>query len=178
MKISVNALLLLILILLSGNLFAAEFNAIQIHGFISQGYIQSNENNFFGYSKDGSFEMNEMALNFGTMHTPKLRFGMQLLAKDLGSTGNDELTMDYAFADYRFRNWLGFRAGKVKMDYGLYGKYWDIDSVRTYIFLPRAFTQPASEISSLLQKVWAFMAMYPVTGGGIYHILCFTEQMN
>ncbi len=52
----------------------------------------------------------------GSSHK-KLRVGVQFLSRDLGETGNNEVEVDWAYGDYRFRNWLGIRAGKMKTDY-------------------------------------------------------------
>lgn len=45
--------------------------------------------------------------------------------------------IDWAYGDYRFRDWLGFRAGKVKIPLGLYNEARDNDALRTFIFLPQ-----------------------------------------
>ncbi len=114
----------------------ANAQDIDIHGFISQGYLQSNENNFNAETKDGTFQFNEMGINFTTFVTPNLKVGCQLFARDLGETGNDEVTLSWAFAEYTYRNWLGLRAGLIKLPYGQYNDVRDVDSLRTAILLP------------------------------------------
>ncbi len=51
--------------LVAGNCLAAELLGIDIHGFASQGYINTTEHNFFGDTKNGSLDFNEVGLNFG-----------------------------------------------------------------------------------------------------------------
>lgn len=115
---------------------AYDLGVVDIHGFISQGYLKSDENNYLGKSKDGTFEFNELGLNFSTRLSAKLRVGLQLFARDLGDLGNDEVTIDWAFADYKYQDWLGLRVGKLKVPFGLYWETRDMDMLRTCIILP------------------------------------------
>ena len=125
------------LILISTVQLFGQSDALQIHGFISQGYMMSDKNNFFGQTEDGTFEFNEFGINFSTELTDGLRVGMQLFARDLGFLGNDEIAIDWAYGDYKWKNWLGIRAGKIKMPLGLYNEYRDLDLARTSIFMPQ-----------------------------------------
>ncbi|MDY6839866.1 MAG: hypothetical protein SWH78_18050, partial [Thermodesulfobacteriota bacterium] len=131
--------------------------------FISQGYLQSDDNNYLANdTEDGTFQFNEFGINFATQLTDDLRLGLQLFARDLGDVGNDEIELDWAFADYRWRDWAGLRVGKIKMPVGLYNESRDIDALRTSILLPQS-VYPES-----LRD--AFMAL---EGAGIYgHIPC------
>ncbi len=115
------------------------FSDVGIHGFISQGYIQSNEYDYSGIkTEDGSFEFNEMGINFSTTPADGLRVGAQIFARDFGELGNDEFELDWAYGDYRVNNYFGVRAGKVKIALGLYNETRDVDAVRTSIMLPNA----------------------------------------
>lgn len=116
---------------------------LAIHGFISQGYLLSNKNNFFSKSKDGTFEFNELGINFSTDLTPSLRLGIQFFARDLGRLSNDKITVDWAFADYHFNDALGLRVGKMKLPIGLYNKIRDLDMLRTNIILPQSIYNEA-----------------------------------
>lgn len=118
---------------------------IEMHGFVSQGYIESTDNNMFGDSsdgkfelKEGSFEFNEIGISFAVPITDELRFGAQIFSRDLLAHGNNELLVDWAFLDYSFQDWLGFRAGKIKMPFGLYNRQRDADMLRTFILLPQS----------------------------------------
>lgn len=107
-----------------------------IHGFISQGYLKTSANSIIADSEDGTFQMNEMGINFTNEPTDKLRIGMQFFARDYGSIGNDNIIMDWAFADYRFYDTFGIRGGKIKSPVGLYQETRDIDMLRIPVFLP------------------------------------------
>lgn len=110
---------------------------VQVHGFVSQGYLHSSEYNYFGHTDDGSLEFAEYGVNFSSQLSDELRVGVQLFARDLGDLGNNEVELDWAFGDYRLRDWFGLRVGRVKMPYGLYNEYSDYDMTRTSVLLPQ-----------------------------------------
>lgn len=122
-------------------LFVQALTAMEIHGFISQGYLKSDHNNYLADTKDGSLEFNELGINFSTKLAPLLTVGLQLFSYDLGDVGNNELQIDWAYADYRFREWLGLRVGKIKVPLGIYNEIRDVDMIRTCIFLPQSVYQ-------------------------------------
>lgn len=117
---------------------AYDMGKVDIHGFISQGYFKTEENNFFEDSMDGTFQFNEMGINFGTKLTPKLHLGIQFFARDLSAIGNDEIVVDWAYADYRWKSWMGLSVGRIKAPMGLYNEYRDMDMLRTGVLLPQA----------------------------------------
>ncbi len=115
---------------------ADELGDVKIHGFVSQGYLKSDHNNYLADTEEGTFQFNETGINFSTNLTDKLRMGMQLFARDQGNINNDEVVLDWAYADYHWNDWLGLRAGKMKGPLGLYNEYRDTDLLRTCILLP------------------------------------------
>ncbi len=117
---------------------AFELGPVNINGFLSQGYINSSGNNFLSNSREGSTQYNEMAVTVSSQLSEKLRVGMQLLSRDLGPAGNNEIRLDWAFGDYHFDDLLGIRAGKVKLPMGLYNEGRDSDFMRPMIFLPQS----------------------------------------
>ncbi|MBT8343060.1 MAG: hypothetical protein HKP58_01610 [Desulfatitalea sp.] len=117
---------------------AGALEGVDIHGFIAQGFLISNEYNYLSHkSTDGSFEYNEMGINFGTDLSDKLRLGIQFFARDIGDVANNKVTLDWAYGDYRWRDWLGLRAGKIKLPLGFYNETRDYDFLRTSIVLPQ-----------------------------------------
>jgi len=110
----------------------------EIHGFVSQGYIRTTENNYLAKSSGrGSFEMAEVGLNFTKQLTDNLRAGVQLFARDLGPIGNYDIKADWFYLDYHFADWLGLRAGRTKLPFGLYNEINDVDAARVPILLPQ-----------------------------------------
>jgi hypothetical protein len=112
--------------------------AIDVHGFVSQGFIKSTEHNYLVPSERGSFDFTEVGINFTKQLTDDLRVGMQIFAHDLGPLGNYKPQFDWYYLDYRFWDWLGIRVGRTKMPFGLFNEVLDIDAARVPILLPGA----------------------------------------
>lgn len=124
---------------IGGNVLALDMNQVKIQGFVSQGWLKSDRNAYyFADTEDGTFEFNEFGLNVMSELSDELKIGIQLLSKDLGLFGNNDVEIDWAYGDYRFRNWLGIRAGNIKMAKGLYNHIRDVDAARSCIFLPHS----------------------------------------
>jgi hypothetical protein len=130
-----------ILVSFSQKIFAQDFGSdkemVAIHGFVSQGYMQSSDNNFYGNTIDGTFKFNEFGLNFSSQVTENLHIGMQLFSRNLGYLGGSQIVIDWAYGDYLWKDWLGIRAGKIKMPLGFYNETRDVDMLRTNIFMPQ-----------------------------------------
>ena len=155
-------LFLICLILSTRTLHAGDIGEVDIHGFISQGYLESTENNYLADSKDGTYQFNEIGINFATWVTSGLSMGIQFFASDLGDQGNDELKIDWAYANFRYKPYLGIKAGKIKIPIGLYNETRDIDSLRTSIFLP-----PSVYLETVRE------VMVAMKGVGLYGMLPF-----
>src|SRR5579872_2092424 len=132
--------------------------SVEVHGFVSQGFILTNGNNYLANdTKHGSFQFSEIGLNFTKQITDRLRAGVQLFAQDLGPTGNYNAKMDWFYLDYRFADWLGVRAGRVKIPFGFYNEVNDVDSARLPVLLPQS-VYPLQNRNYLLAQ----------TGGEVY----------
>ncbi len=112
---------------------------VQIHGSLSQGWLMSSDNNWYGKTKDGTFNFNEFALNVSADITDNLRAGVQFMSRDLGAFVNNELRLDWAVLDYSWKDQLGLRIGRLKVPYGLYHESRDIDGARIALMLPQGF---------------------------------------
>src|SRR5260221_2818231 len=139
------SLLVLALALVARRAGAAEIGSegellsVDVHAFASQGLILTTGNNYLAdNTTHGSLQFSEIGINFTKSLTDKLRMGVQLFAQDLGPTGNYNAKMDWFYLDYRWRDWLGFRAGRVKIPFGLYNEINDIDAARVPILLPQS----------------------------------------
>lgn len=109
---------------------------LRLHGFISQGYLKSNHNNYLARTADGTFEFNEFGLNVQSQVSDRLRIGAQIFSRDLGEVGNHNVVLDWAYGDYHFSDALGIRLGKMKMPYGFHNQGRDVDLLRPTILLP------------------------------------------
>ncbi len=147
----------------AGSAFAWDMKQIQIHGFVSQGWLKSDNNNYyFADTEDGSFQFNEMGINFASEPIDNLRIGIQFFSKDLGELGNNDVEIDWAYGDYRFRNWLGIRAGKIKQAKGLYNEFRDVDAARACIFLPHSIYNEAYRDSSVAMRGLSLYGILPL----------------
>jgi len=108
------------------------------HGIVSQGYMNSTDYNYLAPTVDGTFAYNEFLLNVSAPVSDKLRVGAQVMSRNLGGDGNEDVVLDWAYGDYRWKDWLGIRIGKVKTPFGLYNQTRDVDMVRNSILLPQA----------------------------------------
>jgi hypothetical protein len=111
----------------------------QAHGFVSQGFVYTNQNNWLTMNTTGgSGAMTEMGLNVSSQITDKFRVGAQVYDRNLGQLGQWHPSLDWAVADYRFTSWFGIRAGKVKTTLGLYNDSQDVDFLRVFALLPQS----------------------------------------
>ncbi len=132
----------IIVFILFVSIFSTLFSAVAVdlvdmHGFISQGFLKSTGNNIFGMSKDGSFKFNEMGLTLSSNPTENLHLGIQLIYRDL-TDPESRVRLDWAYGGYSFREWLGLRTGIMKIPFGLYNEIRDVDNLRTFVFLPQS----------------------------------------
>lgn len=113
---------------------------VDVHAFVSQGFILTSHNDYIDTgTTHGSAQFTEMGINVTkAFFKDKLRIGLQLFAQDLGPTGSFDVKADWFYVDYRWQDWLGFRAGRLKIPYGIYNEVSDIDSARVPILLPES----------------------------------------
>lgn len=136
---------------------------IDVHGFVSQGFLLTSANDYLADSSRGSFEFSEVGVNFTLPATDRLRLGVQFFSRDLGSVGDYRAAFDWYYLDYRWRDWLGVRAGRVKLPFGLYNDTSDADSARTSVLLPQSI-YPARNRDFLLAQTG--MEIYGYAGLG------------
>jgi hypothetical protein len=112
---------------------------VQIHGFVSQGFIYTNDNNWLTMNtSQGSAAFTDFGLNMSSQLTDKLRVGAQGYDRNLGQLGQYHPSLDWAVVDYRFKSGLGVRGGKVKTTLGLYNDTQDEDFLHTFALLPQS----------------------------------------
>lgn len=122
---------------------------IQVHGFATQGFIYTNHNSWNGTdSENGSAAWTEAVVNVSSQPEPKLRIGMQARYFLLGDYG-DQISLDWAQADYKANDRFGIRVGKVKTPTGLWNETQDIDPAHVWALLPQSVYPIASRDSLL-----------------------------
>jgi hypothetical protein len=111
---------------------------IQIHGYATQGFLYTTNNNIFtANSSDGSPAWTEAVVNLSAVPIQKLRIAVQARYFLLGNFGN-AITVDYALADYKVNDRFGMRFGKVKTPTGLLNEFQDIDPSYLWSLLPQS----------------------------------------
>lgn len=111
---------------------------VQIHGYVSEGAVSSTDNNYLRMdTSDGSF-FTEAGVNVSAKITDKLRVGAQAYDRYFGELGKGRVYLDWAFADYRVKDWIGFRGGKIKTPLGLYTDTQDQAFLYTWALLPQS----------------------------------------
>lgn len=111
---------------------------VQIHGFFSQGSVKTDQNNWLTMDTvEGSSEMTDMGLNMSSQVTDKFRLGAQVYDRNLGQLGQFHPSLDWGLVDYRFTQWFGIRAGKVKTTLGLFNDSQDLDFLHVFALLPQ-----------------------------------------
>jgi len=144
----VQKILFIFCILPMGILFSegrglAMLETLQFHGFGSQGFILSSDNNFFGKSKDGSFKYHEVGMGASIRPLSDLQFSAQVLSRRAGEGDRGDIRLDYGFMDYRIiskeSNDFGIRIGRMQNPIGLYNDTpRDVAFTRPSIFLPQS----------------------------------------
>jgi hypothetical protein len=151
---------------------------VDIHAFVSQGFILSTGNEYLAKSKRGSFEFTEAGINLTRSLGENLRVGVQLFTRDLGPIGNYQARFDWFELDYHFFDWLGIRAGRTKLPFGLYNETSDIDAARVPVLLPQSVYPTANRDYLLAQtgvELYGYVQLgalgafdYRLYGGTLY----------
>lgn len=117
---------------------AVTWHNVQIGGFVSQGYLKSDNNNYPVDTTDGTFDFREYAVNASTTFGSHFRLGAQVFGQKLGKYGNDKPILDWALADYNFCQQFGIKVGRLKYPRSLHSDVLDADVLRPFIFLPQS----------------------------------------
>jgi hypothetical protein len=136
---------------------------LQIHGFVSQGFLLTSANNYLAETSGGSFDFTEAGVNLTLPATDRLTLGVQVFARKLGAIGDFHAVLDWYYLDYHWKDWLGVRAGRVKLPFGLYNDISDIDAARTAVLLPQSI-YPAQNRDFLLAQTGVELYGYKALG--------------
>ena len=121
---------------------SSQYMHAQLHGFINQGFLKTDHNQFFGDSENGSWDFTDIGLAASIKPVKNLQISGQLLYRRAGEDSPDGVHLDYGLADLTLINsaqsGLGLRAGRVKNPYGFYNETRDITASRPSILLPES----------------------------------------
>lgn len=120
---------------------AEQFDGFQVHGFLTQGYVNTTSNNFFGDSEEGSFEFRELGINASYRFNPHLMTSAQILFRKAGEMYDESLNLDYGQIDFTpfssEHGRTGGIIGRFKNPLGFYNDTRDVASTRPSIFVPQ-----------------------------------------
>jgi hypothetical protein len=111
---------------------------VQLHGYLSVGYASSTDNNYLRMETSRGSAFTESGLTVSSQITNKFRVGAQVYNRYIGELGKGRVYLDWAYADYRLRDWIGFRGGKIKTPLGLYTDTQDQTFLHTWALLPQS----------------------------------------
>ena len=118
--------------------FPVAGRQVQIHGFFSEGFADSNNNNYLRMDTSRGSFFTEAGLSVSSQVTDKFRVGAQVYERYIGELGRGKVYLDWALADYHWKDWIGFRAGKIKTSLGLYNDTQDQEFLHTWALLPQS----------------------------------------
>lgn len=114
----------------------------QMHGFLTQAFVKTTENQFFGDSTDGSFDFRELGINASYRLSPQILLAAQLLSRRAGEMYDASPDLDYAHIDYTLHmdedDRIGIILGRYKNTFGFYNDTRDVAATRPGIFMPQA----------------------------------------
>lgn len=136
---------------------------VQVHGFLTQGFFHSSDNNIYGQSDDGiSPGLTEIGLNASYQPLDRLRFAAQGLYRRAGSVDRGSVRLDYGLADLTLFEYdsgkMGLRGGRIKTPFGLYNETRDVAFTHPTILLPQGIYFDRSRSLMLSADGGAFYA--------------------
>jgi hypothetical protein len=158
------------------SLRAVDMGGVAVHGSLSSTASYSPEYNYIGDTKD-SLDMNQTELTVNG--TKRFDNGIKLAAQLYGYqlAGYKDLTVDFANADYSFRQEVGVRVGRNKLPVGFYNEVQDLDQVRVFASLPLNFYSRAARAIGSAYDGGALYGNIPAAGAGSFDYQAFVGTM-
>ncbi|MAX33045.1 MAG: hypothetical protein CME72_08270 [Halomonadaceae bacterium] len=120
-------------------------DTLQVHGFLSQALVITDDNNFFGPSSEGggSTQFTEVGVNFSVRPHEDILVAAQVLSRRAGGNGSEaQPELDYGLIDYQIisnlERTVGIQVGRIKNPFGFYNQTRDVAFTRPSILLPQS----------------------------------------
>src|SRR5882724_7738901 len=94
---------------------AADFGAVEVHGYGSQNYLQASANQYLGADDQGTWDNNFLGIVGAVTLSEKSKLWAQLEA-----SSSDQTTFTWFFVDYQLSDTTRLHIGRVKYPLGLY----------------------------------------------------------
>lgn len=158
----------------AGGAVAMDFmeNQVQVHGFLTQGMVRTDRNNFYGNSSEhASFDFREIGINGSYRVNPGLRLAAQVMSRTAGEMDDGRLWLDFAMADFTLlddeNKRAGVRLGRMKNAYGLYTETRDVAFTRPGVILPQPIYFDRTRNLVLSGDGAQFYGEFAVPGGNL-----------
>ncbi len=167
-------ILFLISLFLAHSVMAYELaEDLQVHGFFTQNGVSTSANNMYGKSKNSiTGDYREAGLNLFYSPLENISFSFQGLYRKAGKVDNDTVEVDYAFMDYRMKNYdsghYGLRLGRIKNPIGLFNETRDVAFTTPSIILPQGIYYDRSRSLLLSSDGGQFYWEHLMENGNIY----------
>ncbi len=127
-----------ILLITSSTAIAFEAgNKINFNGYGSWGYGKTdNVNSYLIGNEDGNYSNFQFSLAISAK--PAQNLTISALASWGESTDENDVEMEYAFAEWTFHETFRLRAGKIKHPFGIYTEVFNVGIVRPFFSLPQS----------------------------------------
>jgi hypothetical protein len=132
-----RAVVCLAVLLSASSAGAQEERRVDLHGFGSWAYGNTDANHFLGGRPDGNYRNTSFSLQTSANLSERLRIVSQLFAVDTGE--GSEFDLDAAFAEWKFSDRIRLRAGLVNQPFGISAEVLDVGTLRPFLQLPQAF---------------------------------------
>ena len=148
-------LIIAVLIIAPETVVAKDFDFINIHGFVSQGFFGSKNYNYISEeSRSGSWEMRTVGINFQKELADRFRVGMQFLSRDEGVYGNNEITLDWAYGSFSLNELLTVSVGRNKIPLGIFSEVQDYDFLIPFAIMPSSiYEKGLRSVSSFIDGI-------------------------
>lgn len=120
-------------------------DTLQVHGFLSQALVITDDNNFFGPSSEGggSTQFTEVGVNFSVRPHEDILVAAQVLSRRAGGNGSEgQPKLDHGVVDYQALSGqersAGIQIGRFKNPFGFYNQTRDVSFTRPSILLPQS----------------------------------------
>ncbi len=108
---------------------------IEIHGFGGWAFADTDGNRYLLGDEDGNYDTAELSLNVTAKPAENLTIVAQIHFER--NRGEEEVELDYGFAEWYFSDAARIRFGRVKHPYGLYGEIFDVGTLRPFYLRPQ-----------------------------------------
>ncbi len=123
---------------------AGPMDKLQVHGFLTQSYATADfakggfssptsDEIFLGIPEDGTSEYRNLAIQFRYEVSPKNVMVVQFAHRRFGDSPfneiADEVELDWAFYEHRFRDNTSIKVGKVQIPFGIFNEVRDVGTV-------------------------------------------------